>query len=169
MNIPFSMQFCQSGKSLLHIDNPFRSMDFESNHTQLCRRTPLSQQSCTHTHDTCRRLPFQTRCREESRLCIQHCFKCIGDRVHLTHIERATQNVAQFFLVLIMHTGLLRVRVSSFSLSKYSSSGRCIWRCLYSDRLSHSTSILSCNCLCCTCSPLGASSANPLTRHALVC
>ena len=36
------MQFRQSGKSLLHIDNPFRSMDFESNHTQLRRRTPMT-------------------------------------------------------------------------------------------------------------------------------
>ena len=91
MNVPFFMWFHQSGKSLLCVGNPFRSMNFELNHKKLRRRTPLCQQSCTHTHDSCRRLPFQTRCREESRLCIQHCLKRIGDRVHLTHTERATQ------------------------------------------------------------------------------
>lgn len=98
MNVPFSMWLHQSGSFLPCVCTLFHSKDFELNRKQLCRRTPLSQQSCTHTHDYCRRLPFQTRCREESRLCIQHWFKCIGDRVHLTHIERVTQMWHSFSL-----------------------------------------------------------------------
>ena len=98
MNVPSPMWFHQCGKSLPCVDNPFHSKDFEPTRKKLCRRTPLSQQSCMHTHDSCRRLPFQTRCREESRLCIQHWFKCIGDHAHLTHIERATRMWHSFSL-----------------------------------------------------------------------